>query len=262
MPHYLSTTLLLMLVSLTLVACRAPAATPSAVPTPPAPATETPVPATPTATNTPDPPTPIPTPSALPSTPCPKPEISSFFADPNEISTTGETTLRFGAVRFANQASISPGVGGVVTPGTRVLGPDQTTTYRLTATGCGGTAFLETTVRVQSAPPAPSGIPENGSNIDYDDGIHGIVWSINEYNNIPNLFRNGYVFKYDGQVQYDGGATIRPELKQDGNDVIARFDPKRNGKAAKRACLTFWAASKSNPQLASQRSTICLNITL
>jgi hypothetical protein len=52
---------------------------------------------------------------------------------------------------------IDQGIGGVGTPGSRVVTPAQTTTYTLTATGCGGTTTQQAIVTVNPAAPPPGG---------------------------------------------------------------------------------------------------------
>jgi serine/threonine protein kinase len=122
-------------------------ATPSATATsgPPA-ATPTPVPATPTPT--PVPPSPTPTATAQPA-----PAIAFFQANPGSIVAGDCTTLEWGAVSHATQAVIDHGIGGVGTPGSRVVCPGGTTTYVMTATGPGGTATASAAVTVSPAVP-------------------------------------------------------------------------------------------------------------
>jgi len=85
--------------------------------------------------------------------PCPGPPIiASFSASPNPINVGGSTTLSWGAVINATSAAIDHGIGGVATPGNRLVSPASTTTYVLTATGCGGIATSQATVTVNPAP--------------------------------------------------------------------------------------------------------------
>ncbi|MBU0495629.1 MAG: hypothetical protein KKB13_27595, partial [Chloroflexi bacterium] len=95
-----------------------------------------------------------PPPTAKPPAPtgCPPPTIPSFTASPSTITAGGSTTLSWGLVTNATSVSIDHGVGGVGTPGTKVVSPASTTTYVLTAEGCGGTATKQVTVVVN--PPA------------------------------------------------------------------------------------------------------------
>ncbi|MBI4786302.1 MAG: hypothetical protein HY782_04570 [Chloroflexi bacterium] len=86
---------------------------------------------------------------------CPgAPVIASFTASPGTITAGGSTTLSWGAVTNADSASIDQGIGGIATPGNIVVSPATTTTYTLTATGCGGTVTQQVTVTVTGAPPA------------------------------------------------------------------------------------------------------------
>lgn len=96
--------------------------------------------------NQPPPPAPV----------CPGPPvIASFDANPGTITAGQSTTLSWGAVANATSASIDPDLGGVGTPGSSSVSPAGTTTYALTATGCGGTSQRKVTVTVKPAPPQP-----------------------------------------------------------------------------------------------------------
>ncbi len=113
---------------------------PTATPTPGEP-TSTP---TPTFTATPEPEdTATPTPTEVP-----PPLIEFFEASPSSIDAGGCTTLQWGRVHNATEASIKPGIGGVGTPGSQTVCPLETTTYLLIATGPGGTSEASTTVTV------------------------------------------------------------------------------------------------------------------
>ncbi len=84
---------------------------------------------------------------------CPgAPVINSFSASPHTITAGQSATLAWGAVTNATSATIDPGIGGVGTPGSTVVSPGGTTTYTLTATGCGGTTRRQVTVVVNPAP--------------------------------------------------------------------------------------------------------------
>jgi len=124
---------------------------------PPTDTPETPAPEEPTATpsSTPTPTstsTPTPTPTNT-NTPIPTPQIEYFQANPSVISSGGCSTLEWGAVTNATEASIDQGIGGVGTPGTRSVCPTETTTYVLTATGPGGSTTASATVTVTAAKP-------------------------------------------------------------------------------------------------------------
>ncbi len=85
------------------------------------------------------------------------PVIASFSANPTTITAGQSSALSWGKVDNADSAVIDQGIGGIATPGSTNVKPDKTTTYTLTATGCGGTATKQMTVTVSSvpAPPAP-----------------------------------------------------------------------------------------------------------
>jgi len=111
-----------------------------------------------------------PTPTSTPSTqtptgttPSPKcsgpPSIPSFTASPATISSGESTTLSWGAVLNADSVSIDQGVGGVATPGTRLVSPNNTTTFTMTASGCGGTITSQVIVTVKAALPTDSPKP-------------------------------------------------------------------------------------------------------
>lgn len=103
----------------------------------------------PTPINTPNPTlTNTPTAPALP-VGCPgAPVIVSFTASPSTITAGQSATLNWGKVDNATSAVIDHGIGGVATPGNVTVQPATTTTYTLTATGCGGTVTKQVTVTV------------------------------------------------------------------------------------------------------------------
>jgi hypothetical protein len=106
----------------------------------------------------PQPPTsqPPPTPPS-PSSGCPGPPVfaSPFTANPSTITAGQSTTLSWGNVTngttgpLVGSLKLEPGFGEVGSGASqRVAKPNQTTTYTLTATGCGGTATKQVTVNV------------------------------------------------------------------------------------------------------------------
>jgi hypothetical protein len=119
-------------------------------PPPASPATPTPPSASPA---TPTPPSAPPTGPTPPGCPGP-PVIASFTANPSTITAGQSSTLSWGAVTNATSAMIDQGIGGVATPGSVVVKPTKTTTYILTATGCGGTTTKQVTVNVTGSPTA------------------------------------------------------------------------------------------------------------
>jgi pSer/pThr/pTyr-binding forkhead associated (FHA) protein len=92
--------------------------------------------------------TPTPTPET---TEVPPPQIEFFQANPAAINAGECTTLQWGTVSNATDASIEPDVGGIGTPGRTTVCPEETTTYVLTAQGPGGANEASTTVTVASA---------------------------------------------------------------------------------------------------------------
>ena len=120
--------------------------------------------------------TPTPTQSSLPI--CPgAPVIASFTTSPTTITQGQSSTLSWGSVSNATSVQIDHGIGGVPTPGSRVVNPQTTTTYQITATGCGGTVTRQVTITVNPAstatrtrtptrtpttpPPQPPAAPSN-----------------------------------------------------------------------------------------------------
>jgi peptidoglycan-associated lipoprotein len=77
----------------------------------------------------------------------------SFAVEPTSIERGQCATLRWG-VENATQISIAPG-GTVAASGTQRVCPADTTTYRLEATGPGGTERASATLSVTAPPPPP-----------------------------------------------------------------------------------------------------------
>jgi hypothetical protein len=92
---------------------------------------------------------------------CSKPPVIAYFtASPDNISAGQSSTLSWDATSNTpagalQTVTINQGVGSVGGIDTRVVNPSQTTTYTLTATGCGGTStkIVTVTVASQAAPP-------------------------------------------------------------------------------------------------------------
>ena len=110
----------------------------------------------------PPPPPPPPPPKAVEAPPPPAaPDIALFVAEPSSIDRGQSSTLRW-EVTNANQISIDNGVGTVQATGTRSVYPTETTTYKLTANGPGGTLSKTATVTVNAPPPPPPPAPKVG----------------------------------------------------------------------------------------------------
>ncbi|MGB3904372.1 MAG: Ig-like domain-containing protein [Anaerolineae bacterium] len=125
-------------------------------------------------------PTSLPTPTTPPGCPGP-PAISSLTANPSTITAGGSTTLNWGPVTNGNSdvlvrsVVIEPGLGEVGSPGSRVVSPGSTTTYRMTATGCGGTATQQVTIIVNPGPP-PAFAADVAITDLYPETLYGPVW--------------------------------------------------------------------------------------
>jgi hypothetical protein len=90
------------------------------------------------------------------------PNIASFTSSAASTSPGKAVTLSWGAVTNADSVEISPGIGGVATPGSRQVSPSQTTTYTLTARCGSNVATRQVKITVMSAivaPPTCSGTP-------------------------------------------------------------------------------------------------------
>jgi hypothetical protein len=86
--------------------------------------------------------TPLPTDVILP------PQVEYFQANPPSIYEGDCTTLQWGEVTGADEVSIDPRIGGVGTPDSIEVCPNETTEYIMTAKGPGGTTEASVTVEV------------------------------------------------------------------------------------------------------------------
>jgi len=104
-------------------------------------------------------PAPVTPPPAPPPAPAPaaKP-TATLTASPASIERGQSTTIEW-STQNATTVSISPEVGSVSTSGSRSARPQQSTTYRLTASGPGGSAEATARVTVTSPPPTPHTAP-------------------------------------------------------------------------------------------------------
>jgi hypothetical protein len=80
----------------------------------------------------------------------PKPQVS-FSASPRTIAEGERSTLSW-SVRNATAISIDHGIGSREASGSVAVSPETTTTYKLTATGPGGSLSAQVTVTVLNAP--------------------------------------------------------------------------------------------------------------
>jgi peptidoglycan-associated lipoprotein len=95
---------------------------------------------------------------APPSPPPPPPSpTASIAVDPTNILVGGSASLTWQTTN-ATDVSID-GVGAVPVNGSQTVSPTQSTTYRLTAKGAGGTQEATTRLTVTQPPPPPSAVP-------------------------------------------------------------------------------------------------------
>ena len=96
--------------------------------------------------------------TSTPSAACPgPPTIASFTANPSTITAGDSSTLNWGPVTNTAHAVIDQGIGEVAGWDSMVVTPPTTTSYTLTASGCGGTTTKQVTVIVNPAPqPTPT----------------------------------------------------------------------------------------------------------
>lgn len=98
---------------------------------------------------------PPPPPAATPPPPAP---TASLAANPNAI-VKGQSTILTWRTSNATQISIE-GIGTVEADGSRSVSPEASTTYRLIATGPGGTQEATARVTVTETPAATGGVSE------------------------------------------------------------------------------------------------------
>ncbi len=113
-----------------------------------------------------------------------RPPLVSLSASPSVIPKGGQSILSWSAAG-AEAVHIEPGIGVVAAEGTRGIAPVHTTTFRLTATGPGGTASVETVVQVYiDITPQPPGsfgqvyqdlVPPDATVEDYDARRFAII---------------------------------------------------------------------------------------
>jgi hypothetical protein len=135
--------------------------------------------------------------------PCPGPPvIASFTASPPTINAGGSTTLNWGAVTNATSASIDHNIGGVATPGSKLVSPSSTTTYVLTATGCGGVATSQVTVNVSPGVPTPT------QQTPADDAVLRVIPKVANFNWTDVSYPGGV--KYAIEIQWNNSGSWVP----------------------------------------------------
>jgi len=152
---------------------------------------------------------------------CNAPAVASFAANPSTIAAGQATTLGWGAVTDADTLTIDQGIGPVTGP--VLVSPLVTTTYTLTATGCGGTTTSQVTVTVNPAGPAPgqaANLEPTDLWIDWNDPNYPMWVTItNQYSENRSNFTVGVVCTLDayhpkGQTNVPPVGTLVMDLGQ------------------------------------------------
>jgi hypothetical protein len=86
------------------------------------------------------------------------PVIGTFSSNPSAINSGGTSTLLWN-VTGANSVSIDQGIGQVNVAGTKVISPDISTVYTISATNSAGTVTRSTKTTLNSASPPPPPVP-------------------------------------------------------------------------------------------------------
>jgi outer membrane protein OmpA-like peptidoglycan-associated protein len=86
------------------------------------------------------------------------PPTVSLSASPTAIQAGQCATLNWASTN-ATSTTVEPGVGSVTPSGSRQVCPTSPTTYRITATGAGGTQTASAAVNVTAPPPPPPAAP-------------------------------------------------------------------------------------------------------
>lgn len=97
-------------------------------------------------------PPPVPPPAPPVATPAP---TATLTANPTSIERGQASTIEW-STQNATDVTIEPDLGAVPASGSRSVKPTQSTTYRLTAKGSGGSTSATARVTVTAPPPAPT----------------------------------------------------------------------------------------------------------
>lgn len=125
-----------------------------------------------------------------------KPVISSFTAEPHDITQGASSTLSWN-ISGASTVSIDQGIGNVALTGTRAVTPNTTTTYTLTATNATGStqAAAQVLVSAPLSPDSSAGLPVINSfvanpNSIATDSSSTLSWSVTNATSVtitPNI---------------------------------------------------------------------------
>ena len=133
---------------------------------------------------------------------CPPPPSASIGASPSSIILGNSSTL-FWSTSGVTSASISPGIGGVSTSGSRTVSPSSTTTYTLTASGPRGTVTRQTTVTVTIPPPPTVSFSVSPTSI-IRGGTSTLSWNVT--GNVSSVSINQGI----GSVAASGTRSVSP----------------------------------------------------
>lgn len=95
--------------------------------------------------------------------PPPSAPTVTLTGDPTSINKGDTVTLRWSSTN-ATQLTISPEVGAVAPEGSTKVTPSDSVTYKITASGPGGSA--DSSVRITVAAPPPAAPPEHNASLD------------------------------------------------------------------------------------------------
>jgi len=122
------------------------------------------------------PPQPPPPPPAAPT--------ASLSADPATIQKGQSTTL---AWQTSNATDVTiEGIGAVGPSGTQLVTPAESTTYRLTAKGAGGSQEATTRVTVTQPPPPTAAAPTSSEAQQFAGNVHDIFFDYDKYDIRPD----------------------------------------------------------------------------
>jgi hypothetical protein len=106
--------------------------------------------------------------------------VIEFSSNPSTIDSGSTTTLLWN-VTGAQSVSIDHGIGLVAAAGTRVVSPDSSTVYTISATNAAGTVTRSVVTTVNAAPPPPERTPPvitEFSSYFNSDGTSTLYWNV------------------------------------------------------------------------------------
>jgi peptidoglycan-associated lipoprotein len=119
-----------------------------------------------------------------PPPPPPRP-TATLSVNPDSVQAGQSATLTW-QTQNANDVSIDNGVGTVQPSGTQQVTPSQSTTYRLTARGAGGSEEATARVTVTQPPPPPAPQPSMSEQEMFNQNIKDIFFDYDKYDVRPS----------------------------------------------------------------------------